>query len=336
MRSLTASSESAFTQPLSLVSLLCGWLRRICKLEGPLSRCPWGSYPAPAGAFLLDCLPHGGYGPDRDVEAPSMAKLLVSFIGRNCTLPTFVLLPGSTAPATCAELRKLKVLFSIPLVTPPGRWPGLVLPRVVGEPTWFLLESVWLILWGSTRDAEAPFPVALSDLSCLLSSRLRYGSLELAFHWGKLSWPLDAVDHPDLQADLAEWKMLPPTPCSRISSVNASGPRRTWMGVLPYDRPSPLALLSEGAPVQAKALWARVESVLSSGIAYLFKAAMSLIAQYLSYRKRYAIARYKGKAVSSRKPPFKSWTGSKAFFPPSQSLLNQALEGRRLYSPSTI
>jgi hypothetical protein len=39
-----------------------------------------------------------------------------------------------------------------------------------------------------------------------------------------------------------------------------------------------------------------VESVLSSGIAYLFKAALSLIAQDLSYRKKYAIARYKGRA----------------------------------------
>jgi hypothetical protein len=137
-----------------------------------------------------------------------MAKSLVSFIGRTRALPTFVLLPGSLAPATCAELRKLKVRFSIPLVTPPGRWPGLVLPRVVGESIWFLSESVWLVSWGKATDVEAPSPVALSDLSCLLSSRLRYGSLELAFHWGKLSWPLDAVDHPDLQADLAEWNML--------------------------------------------------------------------------------------------------------------------------------
>jgi hypothetical protein len=164
---------------------------------------------------------------------------LVSCIGRTRTRPTFVLLPGSLAPATCAELRKLKVRFSIPLVTPPGRWPGLVLPRVVGESTWFLTESVWLVSWGRAMDVEAPSPVALSDLSRLLSSRLRYGSLELAFHWGKLSWPLDAVDHPDLHADLAEWKMLPPTPCSRISSVNTAGPRRTWMGVLPSDRPPP-------------------------------------------------------------------------------------------------
>jgi hypothetical protein len=80
-----------------------------------------------------------------------MAKLLVSFIGRNRTLPTFVLLPGSLAPATCAELRKLKVRFSIPLVTPPGRWPGLGLPRVVGESTWFLPESVWLVFVGENQ-----------------------------------------------------------------------------------------------------------------------------------------------------------------------------------------
>ena len=108
------------------------------------------------------------------------------------------------------------------------------------------------------------------------------------------------------------------------------------MGVLPYDRPPPLALLSEGAPAEARALWTRVESVLSSGIAYLFKAAMSLIAQDLSYRKRYAIARYKGKALPSKKPPFKSWTGSKAFFPPAPDSKEIAMEGKRLYSPSTI
>jgi hypothetical protein len=76
---------------------------------------------------------------------------------------------------------------------------------------------------------------------------------------------------------------------------------------------------------QARALWARVESVLASGIAYLFKADMSMIAQDLSYRKKYAIDRYKGRALPSKKPPFKSWVGSKAFFPPSQFLLNQAL-----------
>ena len=325
MRSLIASTESAVTQPLSLVSLLCGWLRRACKVVGPLPRRPWGSYPAPAGAFLLDCLPHGGFGPDRDIEAPSMAKPLIALIGRTRALPTFVLLPGSLAPATCAELRTLKVRFSIHMVTPPGRWPGLVLPRVVGEPTWFLSESVWLLSWGRAPNIEAPPPEVLSDLSSLLSSRLRYGSLELAFHWGKLSWPLDAVDHPNLLPELATWNMLPPTPCSRISSVKAAGPRRTWMGVLPFDRPQPLALLSKCSPGQAKALWAKVESVLSSGIAYLFKAAMSLIAQDLSYRKTYAIARYKGRALPAKKPPFKTWEGCKSFFPPSQSLLNQAL-----------
>ena len=76
------------------------------------------------------------------------------------------------------------------------------------------------------------------------------------------------------------------------------------MGVLPFDRPPALALLSKGAPGQARALWTRVGSVLSSGIAYLFKASMSLIAQDLSYRKRYAIARYKGRALPSKKLPF--------------------------------
>ena len=108
-----------------------------------------------------------------------MAKSLVSFLERTRSL----------ASATCAELRKLKVCFGIPLVTPPGRWPGLVLPRVVGEATWFLSESVWVISWGKATGVNAPPPVTLSDLSRLLSSRLRYGSLELAFHWGKLSWP---------------------------------------------------------------------------------------------------------------------------------------------------
>jgi hypothetical protein len=137
-RFLRERRKSAFTQPLSLVSLLCGWLRGVCKLVGPLPCRTWGSYPAPAGAFLLDCLPHGGYGPDRDVEAPSMATSLVSFLERTRSL----------ASATCAELRKLKVCFGIPLVTPPGRCPGLVLPRVLGEATWFLSESVWLISWG--------------------------------------------------------------------------------------------------------------------------------------------------------------------------------------------
>ena len=59
----------------------------------------------------------------------------------------------------------------------------MVLPRVVGEATWFLPESVWLVSWGRLVGAQAPDPVALSNLSRLLSSRVRYGSLELAFHF---------------------------------------------------------------------------------------------------------------------------------------------------------
>ena len=183
----------------------------------------------------------------------------MSKLSRARPAPTFVLLGGAHASGTCVALRKLKMQFSIALIVPEGRWPGLVLPQVADSPTWFLGGSVWLLSWGIATTLPVPPPAAIAALSHLLCQRLWKGTLELLFHWGKQSWPLDAVGHPCLQDQLDEWGILPATPCSRISLFSSAGPRRSWLGFLLRERPPPPPRpLPRPSPVGAPGLGARL------------------------------------------------------------------------------
>ena len=325
VRSLLDSTHSLVSHPIPLVSLVKGWLSSTFEL-GSVQRIPLHYANGHAsGALLLDCLPDGGLGPRLPEDHSDIAVLLLSKLSRAPAGPTFVLLGGAYAPSTCETLRKLKVLFSVALVVPEGRWPGLVVPPVAGSPTWFLGGSVWLLSWGIATSLPAPSPASVAALSHLLSSRLWKGTLELLFHWDKQSWPLDAVGHPCLQDQLDDWGILPATPCSRISQVSSAGPRRSWLGFLPRERPPPLRLIAADFPDRAKELWSFLDSVLGAGIAHVHSAYSSLVSQDLSYRKRYALARYRGAPPPARKSFFRSWIGTKAFLLPSQALLNQAV-----------
>ena len=325
VRSLLACTLSLVSHPIPLVSLLKGWLSSSFEL-GPVQRIPAHSFGGHvSGALLLDCLPAGGFGPHLPEDHSAMAELLMSKLSRARPAPTFVLLGGAHASGTCVALRKLKMQFSVSLIVPEGRWPGLVLPQVADSPTWFLGGSVWLLSWGIATTLPAPSPASIAALSHLLCQRLWKGTLELLFHWGKQSWPLDAVGHPCLQDQLDEWGILPATPCSRISLFSSAGPRRSWLGFLPRERPPPLRSIAAAFPLRAKELWTLLDSVLGAGIAYVHLAYSSLVSQDLSFRKRYALARFRGAPPPARKSPFRSWAGAKAFFPPSQALLNQAV-----------
>ena len=267
VRSLLACTHSLVSHPIPLVSLLKGWLSSTFEL-GPVQRIPLHSSGGQvSGALLLDCLPAGGFGPHLPEDHSAMAKLLLSKLSRARPAPTFVLLGGAHASGTCVALRKLKMQFSVALIVPEGRWPGLVLPQVAGSPTWFLGGSVWLLSWGIATTLPAPSPAAVAALSHLLCPRLWKGTLELLFHWDKQSWPLDAVGHPCLQDQLDEWGILPATPCSRISLFSSAGPRRSWLGFLPRERPPPLRSIAAAFPSRAKELWTQLDSVLGAGIA---------------------------------------------------------------------
>jgi hypothetical protein len=155
-----------------------------------------------SGALLLDCLPVGGFGPHLPENHSVIAKLLLSKLSRARPAPTFVFLGGAHASGTCVALRKLTMQFSVALIVPKGRWPGLVLPKVAGSPTWFLGGSVWLLSWGIATTLPAPSPAAVATLSHLPCPRLWKGTLEILFHWDKQSWQLDAVGHLCLQDQL--------------------------------------------------------------------------------------------------------------------------------------
>ena len=74
-----------------------------------------------------------------------------------------------------------------------------------------------------------------------------------------------------------------------------------------------------------KALWASLNVVISAGLGHILTMARSLTAQELRFRKTCAVARFRGRDLPSRQPPFKSWDTSSTFFPPSKRILNQAL-----------
>ena len=212
------------------------------------------------------------------------------------------------------------------LAVPSHCWPGYVSPPRPGEDTWFLPDSVWLLVWGPTAGLHSPEDLEVVELSHILRPLLWFGSLGLSFHWRRQSWPLDAVDHPDLQHLLNDWKVLPATPLPRPSLPGTAVlPSHSWMGILPKDRPPILSPVSEKDSKAGKALWASLNVVISAGLGHILMTARSLTAQELRFRKTCAVARFRGRDLPSRQPPFKSWDSSSTFFPPSKRILNQAL-----------
>ena len=309
-----------------LLDKITRWLRRVFSPLCTLRRVRSHEAKAIQGPRLVDCLPEGGEGPLLHRSPGTLASSLLAGLGRKPLFPTFVLLPGEWIHQVRKELDLLKVRTAIMLAVPSLCWPGYVSPPRPGEDTWFLPDSVWLLVWGSTAGFRCPEDLEVVELSHILRPLLWFGTLGLSFHWRRRSWPLDAVDHPDLQKLLDEWKVLPATPLPRPSLLDTAVlPSHSWVGILPKDRPPILGSVSDKDSKAGKALWASLNVVISAGLGHILMMSRSLTAQELRFRKACAVARFRGRDLPSRQPPFKSWESSSTFFPPSKRILNQAL-----------
>ena len=324
--SLLAGASARIQGASPLLDKITRWLRRVFSPLCTLRRVRSHEAKAIQGPRLVDCLPEGGEGPLLHRSPGTLASSLLAGLGRKPLFPTFVLLPGEWIHQVRKELDLLKVRTAIMLAVPSLCWPGYVSPPRPGEDTWFLPDSVWLLVWGSTAGFRCPEDLEVVELSHILRPLLWFGTLGLSFHWRRRSWPLDAVDHPDLQKLLDEWKVLPATPLPRPSLLDTAVlPSHSWVGILPKDRPPILGSVSDKDSKAGKALWASLNVVISAGLGHILMMSRSLTAQELRFRKACAVARFRGRDLPSRQPPFKSWESSSTFFPPSKRILNQAL-----------
>ena len=322
--SLLAGSRS-LVQPVSTLEETVGdWIRDAFHLPDLLVLPLLGAV-RPLAPSLLVGVPFGGYGPAPKPTPGTQASRLKKLLWLPSGPPVFLLLPGSAGMDTVVGLSKMKVPVSIMLAVNRGSWPSRISSGGKGQPTWFHDDSVLLLAWGCSTLLPSPSPHSIVDLSHLLSERLWMGTLGLTFQWGRLTWPLDAVDRPDLQEVLDPWHLLPGTPAPRPTHPDDCTPQHTWLGLLPSARPAIFSELLGEFPSRGKQLWATLGGLLSAGLGMLHAASRSLTAQSLSFRKRCAIARFKGRSLPSRRPPFHSWEGSKAMFPPSVANTRRAV-----------
>ena len=87
------------------------------------------------------------------------------------------------------ELDLLSVRTAIMLAVTSHCWPGYVSPPRPGEDTWFLPDSVWLLVWGPTAGLHFPEDFEVVELRNILRPLLWFGSLGLSFQAEQIPQP---------------------------------------------------------------------------------------------------------------------------------------------------